>query len=191
MADRERKRAELRKRKRRAAEQVQSRGERDDQAARRAAIAARTEAKNEAAREQLEPLRRGERPTVVTVAAVISALIALDVVGYLAGVKVTRIGSDGIEQGEHGAPILSVARRRRPDGDDGLGDVASPLLGRARLPGAARVRPRRCVARPRPGDHRGCRLPEPSLLIAGAAALFYFMIKAMARIQMPERRAPD
>ena len=30
-----------------------------------------------------------------------------------------------------------------------------------------------------------------TLLIVGAAALFYFMIKAMARIQMPERRAPD
>jgi hypothetical protein len=26
-----------------------------------------------------------------------------------------------------------------------------------------------------------------TLLIAGASALFYFMIKAMARIQMPER----
>jgi hypothetical protein len=29
------------------------------------------------------------------------------------------------------------------------------------------------------------------VLIAGAGALFYFMIKAMARIQMPERRAPE
>ena len=28
-------------------------------------------------------------------------------------------------------------------------------------------------------------------LIVGAGALFYLMIKAMARIQMPERRAPE
>jgi threonine/homoserine/homoserine lactone efflux protein len=27
-------------------------------------------------------------------------------------------------------------------------------------------------------------------LIAGAGTLFYFMVKAMARIQMPERRTP-
>jgi hypothetical protein len=27
-----------------------------------------------------------------------------------------------------------------------------------------------------------------TLLIAGAGALFYFMVKAMARIQMPERQ---
>jgi threonine/homoserine/homoserine lactone efflux protein len=30
-----------------------------------------------------------------------------------------------------------------------------------------------------------------TLLIVGAGALFYFMIKAMARIQMPERRPSE
>jgi len=30
-----------------------------------------------------------------------------------------------------------------------------------------------------------------TLLIAGAGAMFYLMIKAMARIQMPERRPSD
>ena len=39
-------------------------------------MSARTEAKNEAAREELEPLAEGERPLVVTIAAVISALVA-------------------------------------------------------------------------------------------------------------------
>ena len=72
-------------------------------------MAARTEAKNEAAREALEPLAEGERPLVVTIGAVVSALIAVSsVVGYAAGVEVTRFGSDGIEQGEGQAPILSV-----------------------------------------------------------------------------------
>ena len=76
-------------------------------------MAARTEAKNEAARAELEPLAEGERPTVVTIGAVISALIAISaIVGYVAGVQVTRIGSDGIEQGERDAPIVSVIARR-------------------------------------------------------------------------------
>jgi len=46
---------------------------------------------------------------VVTIAAVASALVAISsLIGYALGVEVTRIGSDGIEQGEHQAPILSV-----------------------------------------------------------------------------------
>ena len=46
---------------------------------------------------------------MVTIGAVISAVIAIStIVGYAAGVEVTRIGSDGIEQGEDQAPILSV-----------------------------------------------------------------------------------
>ena len=103
MASRERKRAERRKRKDRSTER------RAEQAAKRERMAARTEAKNEAARAELEPLAEGERPLVVTIGAVISALIAVSiVVGYLAGVEVTRIGSDGIEQGQHAAPVLSV-----------------------------------------------------------------------------------
>ena len=103
MASRERKRAERHKRKDRSTER------RAEQAAKRERMAARTEAKNEAARSELEPLGEGERPTVVTVGAVISAVIAVSsVVGYLAGIKVTRIGSDGIEQGQHAAPLISV-----------------------------------------------------------------------------------
>ena len=49
---------------------------------------ARAEERNQEAREALEPLAEGERPPVVTVGAVLSALIALSiVVGYLAGVE--------------------------------------------------------------------------------------------------------
>ena len=89
-------------------------------------MAARSEARNQAAREALEPLGAGERPLVVTIGAVISALIALSaIVGYLAGVEVTQIGSDGIEQGErHGAADLGD-RGGRADGRDGLGDVGA------------------------------------------------------------------
>jgi hypothetical protein len=50
---------------------------------------ARAEERNQEAREALEPLEEGERPLVVTIGAVISALIVLSIViGYLAGTKV-------------------------------------------------------------------------------------------------------
>ncbi len=50
---------------------------------------ARAEERNRAAREGLEPLAEGERPAVVTIGAVVAGLIALSIVaGYAAGVKV-------------------------------------------------------------------------------------------------------
>ena len=50
---------------------------------------AKAEERNQEAREALEPLAEGERPLVVTIGAVVAALIALSiVVGYLAGVEV-------------------------------------------------------------------------------------------------------
>lgn len=50
---------------------------------------ARAEQRNREAREALRPLEQGERPTVVTAGAVISALIAISiVVGYLVGTEV-------------------------------------------------------------------------------------------------------
>ena len=85
MASRERKRAERRKRKERGGER------REEQTARLEAMAARTEAKNAAAREALEPLEQGQRPLVVTIAAVASALVAISsLIGYALGVEVTQ-----------------------------------------------------------------------------------------------------
>jgi preprotein translocase subunit YajC len=192
MADRERKRAELRKRKRRSVEQVGEPGvSGDDQATRRAAAAERSEAKNEAAREQLEPLAPGQRPTVVTVGALISALIAISaIVGYIAGVKVTRIGSDGIEQGEHGAPILSVLAAVALMGTMAWGMWRArywAVLGFQALLVIVLVAASLGLVQ----ATSWLQAAGTTLLIVGAAALFYFMIKAMARIQMPERRAPD
>ena len=49
----------------------------------------RSEAKNAAARAALVPLAEGERPTVVTVAAIVAFLLALgNVIAYAAGLKV-------------------------------------------------------------------------------------------------------
>ncbi len=181
MASRERKRAQRRKRKDRAAER------RTDEAAAREAMAARSEAKNEAARAELEPLAEGERPLVVTIGAVISALIALSsVIGYAAGVEVEQFGSDGIQQGEGPAPIASVIAVVALMGTMAYGMWRArywavlgfqALLVLVLIGGSlALVQVSSWV--PAVGT---------TLLLAGAGALFYFMIRAMARIQMPQR----
>jgi hypothetical protein len=182
MASRERKRAERRKRKERAAERHVEQESRMD------ALAARSEARNEAARAELEPLAQGERPLVVTIGAVISALIALSaIIGYAAGVEVTKIGSDGIRQGEEEAPIASVLAvvllmgvmawgmwKARYWAVLGFQAVLVIVLVAASLGLVQATDWLRAVA--------------TTALIAGAGAMFYFMIRAMARIQMPERR---
>jgi hypothetical protein len=181
MADRERKRAERQKRKQRSSER------RSELASKREAMAARTEAKNEAARAELEPLAQGERPMVVTIGAVISGLIAISaIVGWALGVQVTRIGSDGIEQGQHDAPIISVF-------------VAAGLMGtmaygmwKARYWAVLGFQALLVIVliAASLGLVQATTVTEAvgtTLLVVGAGALFYFMIKAMARIQMPQR----
>lgn len=185
MASRERKRSRRQKRKQRASERKAARAERLE------AMAARAEARNQAAREALEPLAEGERPTVVTIGAVISALIAISsVVGWLAGVEVTRFGSDGIEQGEGHAPVLSVVVAA------GLMGVMAWGMWRARywaVLGFQAVLVIVLVA-------ASLGLIQATTwtsaigtlaLISAAGTMFFFMIKAMARIQMPERRQPE
>ena len=185
MASRERKRVDRRKRKKRTAER------RVHQEARRDAMAARSEARNEAARAALEPLAPGERPAVVTIGAVISAVIAIStILGYAAGVEVTRIGSDGIEQGEDQAPILSVIVvvalmgtmawgmwRARYWAVLGFQALLVLVLVAASL-GLAQVTEL----------WRGLAF---AAVLGVAGFLFYKMVKAMARIQMPRRPSSE
>ncbi len=185
MASRERKRSQRHKRKDRSAER------RAEQAARREAMAARSEARNEAAREALEPLAPGERPAVVTIGAVISALIAVStIIGYAAGIEVTRIGSDGIEQGEDQAPVLSVIAVVALMGTMTWGMWRArywAVLGFQALLVLVLVAASLGLLQ----ATEWVQAVGTTVLIAGAGALFYFMIKAMARIQMPERRRSE
>ena len=164
MASRERRRAERSKRKARSAD-------------RRAQIGARYEERNRAAREVLEPLSEDERPAVVTAGAVIAGLIGASVViAYLAGATV---------DGERPA-ILQVIPPAALMGVMSFGMWRVRVLGRAWLPGGPRP------AHPCGGAWAGGRRERRQLggnlaLIAIAGTLFYFMIKALARIQMPER----
>ena len=184
-SSRERRRSDRRKRKQRSAQH------RAEQAARREAIAAGSEAKNEAARAALEPLAEGERPTVVTIGAVISALIALStIVGWVAGVEVTRIGSDGIEQGEHEAPLVSVIVAVALMGTMAYGMWRArywAVLGFQALLVLVLVAASLGLVQ----ATSWLQALGTTLLIVVAGALFYLMIKAMARIQMPERRPSE
>jgi hypothetical protein len=165
MASREHKRSERRKRKERGA-------------VRRAQIARRYEERNQAARDKLEPLREGERPAVVTVGAVISALIAVSVVvAYALGAEV----------GGERPPVLQVLVpallmgvmsvgmwRARYWAVIGFQAVLAILMLEAALGlvGADTIAP----------------VLGNLALIAATGTLFYLMVRAMARIQMPERR---
>jgi hypothetical protein len=165
MAGRERRRAARAKRKARSVE-------------RRAEVAARYEERNRAAREALEPLQEDERPAAVTVAAALSSAIAiLSIVGFA---------------------LWDVLRDDpRPNT---VGSISFAILIGAMAYGLWRTRYWAVL-----GFQAAlvlvilsATLGAISALTVGlfvgslvivviAGVLFYFMVKAMARIQMPER----
>ena len=173
MGSRERKREARRKRKERSTE-------------RRAELASRREAKDEAARDALEPLAENERPGVVTAAAVISALLALTgVVLYALGVEVAEPDEAAGEEGTPGVfpvvvstAILSAMAyglwRARYWAVLGFQTVLVIVIVVVVL---ALVQ---VTEIPR-------ALGLTAILVL-ASVLFYRMVKAMARIQMPDRR---
>ena len=164
MASRERKRAERRKRKARAT-------------GRRAEVAARYEERNRAARETLEPLAPQERPGVVTAGAVISGLVAISVVvAYALGATVNgdrphllQVIIPALLMG-----VMAVGMWRvRYWAVLGFQAILALLilgaaLGLVSTGGLAPV-------------------IGNLALIGIAGTLFYLMIRAMARIQMPSR----
>jgi hypothetical protein len=181
MGSRERKRTGRQKRKQRSAER------RAETERKRAEMAARREARNQAVRDELEPLEEGERPTVVTIGAMVSALIAVSaIVGYAAGVEVTKVGSDGIQQGEEKAPLLSIVAVVGLMGTMAYGMWKArywAVLGFQALLVIVLVAASLGLIQ----ATEWLQAVGTTLLIAGAGAMFYFMVKAMARIQMPER----
>ena len=172
MSDRERKRAARRKRKERGAHRQQDLAERREQ------MAARTEEKNRAAREALEPLGEDERPGVVTVGAVISALVSLSIViGYAAGVEVDGERPNVLQVIAPGVIFGVMAWgmwQAKYWAVLGFQTVLLLALIWASLSLVTATRWTQAVGN--------------VLLIAGSGTLFYLNVKAMARIQMPERR---
>lgn len=143
---------------------------------------AKAEERNQAAREALVPLGEGERPAVVTVGAVLAGLVAISIVaGYLTGVKV-----DGekpkLVQVLAPALIMGVMSwgmwKARYWAVLGFQLILVFLIFGAVYGLAVEAT---TVA----------QFGGTLALLAVTGALFFFMVKAMARIQMPERMPPD
>ena len=135
-----------------------------------------SEERNAEARAQLRPLAEGERPGAVTVAAVLSAAVGLlNIALYLAGVRVkgaTFVGTVGL-----GVILLIAAagmwrvRYWAVLGFEALLAISCivatlSLFVASSVAGAVRA----------------------TLVLAICGPLFWKLIRAMARIQMPERR---
>ena len=140
---------------------------------------AKAEERNQAARDELKPLAEGERPLVVTIGAAISALVALSVLaGYLASVHVN---GEKPKLAQVLAPALLMGVmawgmwRARYWAVLGLQLLLVFLMFSAVFGLAAQA------------DSVG-QFAATLVLLAITGTLFFFMVKAMARIQMPERK---
>ena len=140
---------------------------------------AKAEVRNQEAREELEPLEPGERPTVVTVGAVVAALIALSVVvGYAAGVKVD---GERPEIAQVAAPALIMGVMAYGMWNARYWAVLGFQLILVFLIFSG-------VFGLMVQANTVAQFAATIGLLAVAGTFFYFMVKAMARIQMPERR---
>jgi hypothetical protein len=190
---RERKRAERRKRKRRAgdgvapnAEEVVARANGEPAAAEtfEERMARRYEERNAEARAKLKPLAPGERPTAVTVAAVVSAVLA---VVFAVSAVLAIAGVDAGGRDIRPAPIILFML---------VFVVMTVGMWRARYWAVLGFQTLLLlvILASALGLVQVSTVPEAAAtiaLLAGAATLFYFMIRAMARIQMPSSPGAD
>lgn len=143
------------------------------------ATESRSERRNREAREALEPLHEGERPTVVTVAAVIStAVVVLSILGY----ALWDVLRPDEPRPEAGGVVIFVA-------------IVGPMawgLWRARYWAVLGFQTVLLfvvvISAVGLVSSLSVLLAVGNLvLVAASGTLFYFMIKAWARIQMPTR----
>ena len=143
---------------------------------------ARAEQRDREAREALQPLGEGERPTVVTVGAVVAGLIALSIViAYLAGGDVNG-AKPNLAQVMAPALIMGVmawgmwhARYWAVLGFQLMLVIVLFSAFFGLVVGASSV----------------AEILGTLALLLAAGTFFYFMVKAMARIQMPTRAPRD
>jgi hypothetical protein len=140
----------------------------------------RSEARNAAARAQLEPLEPGQRPTAVTVGAAIATLLAVgNVVLYLAGVKVG--GQKPTVSGIAGPTLIMAVCAY------GMwGAKYWAVLGMEALLGLVIVIFALLLATAE--NFKAVAVAVAVILLSGT--LFWKLVKAMARIQMPQRPEP-
>ena len=141
----------------------------------------RSRAKTEAARAALEPLAPGERPTAVTVGAIVAGLLAAaNLIAVVAGWD-GAAGSDDRARAIAGSLLVT-----------GLLCVVAwgmwrskywAVLGMQTLLALTLI----AAALGLVTAENAAAMLVLVAIIAGAGTLFWFMVKAMARIQMPER----
>jgi hypothetical protein len=186
---RDRKRAERQKRKRRSVErstapvetvaaEQQSNGDQARSETFQERMARRYEERNAEARAELEPLEPGERPTAVTVGAIVAAVLAvIFTVSAVLAIAGVNAGDREIKP----APIVAFAI---------VFWLMSVGMWRARY--WAVLGFQTLLLLMMLGSAFGLVVVSSvlqavgtTLLLLGSGALFYFMIRAMARIQMP------
>ena len=146
---------------------------------------ARSRAKDDAARAALKPLRPGERPGAVTVGAIVAALFAVANIvalafGYNASEDTLSPGSEATGSIVAALILALVAYgmwRARYWGVLGMQTLLALTLVFSSL---ALI-----------GVNSLWALVLLLLIIGSAGTLFWFLVKAMARIQMPERPSVD
>jgi hypothetical protein len=155
--------------------EVQREREREREAPKRPS---RSELKNAEARARLVPLAEGERPRAVTVAALVALALALTEVGFAAAGYEVR-GSKAAWPGVALFTLLLLAMAW------GLWNARYwAVLGMQALLGLAMVLFGLLLAI---ASNLQAVLISLAVIVP-AGALFWFLVKAMARIQMPERR---
>ena len=196
---RDRKRSERQKRKRRSSDRQPVSVDTQAQPAQDAAesngggtqsesfqerMARRYEERNAEARSKLEPLDQGERPTAVTVSAIASAVLAI-IFTVSAGFAIAGVDAGGRDIKPlpiivFGAVLWAMAIglwRARYWAVLGFQTILL-LVMLASAFGLVVV-------------NSLFQAVGTTLLLAGSATLFYFMIRAMARIQMPSPPGAD
>ncbi len=139
---------------------------------------AKAEERNQQTREELEPLAQGERPTVVTIGAIVTALIALSIaIGWLTGTEVN---------GEKPRFIQALAPAL-------LMGMMSWGMWRARywaVLGFQLILVFLIFSAVYGLALQAATIPQilaTLALLAVSGTFFWLMVKAMARIQMPSR----
>lgn len=169
-----------RSRKRRAEPAAKPAAPRSAPAPTPAARPSRSEAKNAAVRAQLEPLEPGERPTAVTVGAVVAGVLALgNIVLYAFGVEVS--GEKPSVSGIAGPTLIMAACAW------GMWRAKYwAVLGMEALLGLLIIIFALLLAT---AENLQSVLIALAVIVS-AGTLFWKLVKGMARIQMPQRPEP-
>jgi hypothetical protein len=138
----------------------------------------RSELKNADARAKLEPLAEGERPGAVTAAALVTAIL------LLMNIAAAIFGYDAPGGGDNAGPLVVYAL---------LLGVMTWGLWRAKYWAVLGIQALLALTMLISGLSLPLASDAISAVLSGAifvaaGTLFWFLIKAMARIQMPERQ---